>query len=31
MPPGFPDALRSAAKQFAKEYRSHLRTFEEEY
>src|SRR5438045_8130884 len=31
MPPGFPDALRSTAKRFAKEYRSHLRTFETEY
>ncbi|HSH94278.1 MAG TPA: MBL fold metallo-hydrolase [Roseimicrobium sp.] len=31
MPPGFPDALRSAAKRFTKEYRSQLRTFEEEY
>jgi glyoxylase-like metal-dependent hydrolase (beta-lactamase superfamily II) len=31
MPPGFPDALRSAAKRFMKEYRSQLRTFEEEY
>jgi glyoxylase-like metal-dependent hydrolase (beta-lactamase superfamily II) len=31
MPPGFPDALRSSAKRFMKEYRSHLRTFEEEY
>jgi glyoxylase-like metal-dependent hydrolase (beta-lactamase superfamily II) len=31
MPPGFPDALRSTAKRFAKEYRSRLRTFEEEY
>ena len=31
MPPGFPDALRSAAKRFAKEYRSHLRPFEEQY
>ena len=31
MPPGFPDALRSAAKRFIKEYRSHLRPFEEEY
>ena len=31
MPPGFPDALRSAAKQFMKEYRSQVRTFEEEY
>src|SRR3954447_8798051 len=30
MPPGFPDALRATAKRFAKEYRSHLRTFEEE-
>jgi glyoxylase-like metal-dependent hydrolase (beta-lactamase superfamily II) len=29
MPPGFPDALRATAKQFAKEYRSQLRTFEE--
>jgi len=31
MPPGFPDALRSAAKRFAKEYRSQLRTFDTEY
>src|SRR5467141_3276778 len=31
MPPGFPDALRSAAKRFMKAYRSHLRPFEEEY
>jgi len=31
MPPGFPDALRSAAKRFVKQYSSHLRTFEEEY
>ena len=31
MPPGFPDALRAAAKRFMKEYRSHLRPFEEEY
>ena len=31
MPPGFPDALRSAAKRFMKEYRSQLRPFEEEY
>ena len=31
MPPGFPDALRSAATKFAKEYRSNLRTFEEEH
>ncbi|MDB5533978.1 MAG: beta-lactamase [Hyphomicrobiales bacterium] len=30
MPTGFPDALRSAAKQFAKEYSSHLQLFEEE-
>ncbi|WP_225768010.1 MBL fold metallo-hydrolase [Inquilinus sp. Marseille-Q2685] len=29
MPPGFPDALRSAAKRFMELYRSHLRTFEE--
>ena len=31
MPPGFPDALRSAAKRFAKEYRSRLRLFDEEH
>ena len=31
MPPGFPDALRSTAKQFAEEYRSHLRLFEDEH
>ncbi|GGC47513.1 MBL fold metallo-hydrolase [Chelatococcus reniformis] len=31
MPAGFPDALRATAKQFVKEYRSHLRTFEEEH
>ena len=31
MPPGFPDALRSAAKRFAEEYRSQLRLFDEEY
>jgi glyoxylase-like metal-dependent hydrolase (beta-lactamase superfamily II) len=31
MPPGFPDALRATAKRFVKEYRSHLRPFEEEY
>lgn len=31
MPQGFPDALRSAAKRFMKEYRSQVRTFEEEY
>jgi len=29
MPPGFPDALRSAAKHFMKEYGDHLRTFDE--
>jgi glyoxylase-like metal-dependent hydrolase (beta-lactamase superfamily II) len=31
MPPGFPDAIRSTAKRFAKEYRSHLRLFENEH
>lgn len=31
MPPGFPDALRSAARRFTEAYRSHLRPFEEEY
>jgi glyoxylase-like metal-dependent hydrolase (beta-lactamase superfamily II) len=31
MPPGFPDALRAAAKQFAKEYRDQLRLFDEEH
>lgn len=31
MPPGFPDALRATAKRFAKEYRSQLQTFEDEY
>src|SRR3546814_11883313 len=31
MPPGFPDALRSAAEKFMNEYRSQVRTFEEEY
>jgi glyoxylase-like metal-dependent hydrolase (beta-lactamase superfamily II) len=31
MPPGFPDALRSAAKRFVKDYRSQLRLFEEEH
>jgi len=31
MPPGFPDALRATAKQFAKEYRNQLRTFDEEH
>ncbi len=30
MPPGFPDALRSAAKRFANEYRNQLRLFDEE-
>lgn len=29
MPPGFPDALRSAAKRFVELYRGNLRTFEE--
>jgi glyoxylase-like metal-dependent hydrolase (beta-lactamase superfamily II) len=31
MPPGFPDALRRAAKQFVNEYDSQLRPFEAEY
>jgi glyoxylase-like metal-dependent hydrolase (beta-lactamase superfamily II) len=31
MPPGFPDALRATATRFSKEYRSHLRLFDEEY
>ena len=31
MPPGFPDALRSAAKRFVNEYHSQLRPFDEEY
>ena len=31
MPEGFPEALRSTAKRFVREYRSHLRTFEEEH
>lgn len=31
MPPGFSDALRSAAKRFAEDYRSHLRPFENEH
>lgn len=31
MPPGFPDALRSAATRFANEYRSQLRLFDEEH
>ena len=31
MPPGFPDALRAAAKRFAKEYSNQLRQFDEEH
>jgi glyoxylase-like metal-dependent hydrolase (beta-lactamase superfamily II) len=31
MPQGFPDALRSAAKRFAQQYRSQLRLFDEEH
>ncbi len=31
MPPGFPDALRSAAKHFVQEYRGQLRTFDQEH
>jgi len=31
MPPGFPDALRSAAKRFMKEYHNQLRQFDDEY
>ena len=31
MPPGFPDALRSAAKRFLNEYHSQLRPFEDEH
>jgi glyoxylase-like metal-dependent hydrolase (beta-lactamase superfamily II) len=31
MPPGFPDALRRTAKHFMNEYRSQLRTFEEQH
>jgi glyoxylase-like metal-dependent hydrolase (beta-lactamase superfamily II) len=31
MPPGFPDALRSAAKRFTKEYHNQLRQFDEEH
>jgi glyoxylase-like metal-dependent hydrolase (beta-lactamase superfamily II) len=31
MPPGFPDALRRAAKRFVNEYGSQLRPFKEEY
>lgn len=30
MPPGFPDAIRSSAKRFVKEYQSHLRLFDDE-
>src|ERR1700738_4720324 len=31
MPPGFPDALRRAAKRFLSEYHGQMRTFETEY
>lgn len=31
MPPGFPDALRSAANRFMKQYCSHLRLFDQEF
>ena len=31
MPPGFPDALRRAAKRFLNEYQSQMRPFDEEY
>ena len=31
MPPGFPDALRRAAKKFLNEYTSQTRTFDTEY
>jgi glyoxylase-like metal-dependent hydrolase (beta-lactamase superfamily II) len=31
MPPGFPDALRAAAKKFTKEYHDQLRQFDEEH
>lgn len=31
MPPGFPDALRAAAKQFSKQYHNQLRQFDEEH
>src|SRR6201993_4779622 len=31
MPPGFPDALRSTAKRFAKEYHNRLRQFDGEH
>src|ERR671922_202769 len=29
MPPGFPDALRSAAKRFVQQYHNHLQQFDE--
>jgi len=31
MPPGFPDALRAAAKQFSQQYHNQLRLFDEEH
>lgn len=31
MPPGFPDALRAAAKHFAADYQKELRLFDDEY
>jgi glyoxylase-like metal-dependent hydrolase (beta-lactamase superfamily II) len=31
MPPGFPDALRSAARRFVNQYHNQLRQFDEEY
>ncbi|MBX9845423.1 MAG: MBL fold metallo-hydrolase [Xanthobacteraceae bacterium] len=31
MPSGFPEALESTAQRFLREYRSHLRTFEEQH
>jgi glyoxylase-like metal-dependent hydrolase (beta-lactamase superfamily II) len=31
MPPGFPDALKSAAKRFREEFQSQLRLFDEDY
>lgn len=31
MPAGFPDALRSAARRFTKDYHNHLRRFDEEH
>jgi glyoxylase-like metal-dependent hydrolase (beta-lactamase superfamily II) len=31
MPPGFPDALRSAATRFVNQYHNHLRPFDEQY